>query len=89
MFVWVIVYEVVFMLVVLVGCAACWQREDNPPCAEFNQHENAEFLKKVSESAATRLESRNFTTPIRRPDRGNRAIWTVLGHLRGQFHARR
>jgi hypothetical protein len=29
----------------LVVGIACWQREDNPPCAEFNQHKNAEWMK--------------------------------------------
>jgi len=31
-------------LVLLVG-VACWQREDNPPCVEFNQQKNAEWMK--------------------------------------------
>lgn len=76
-------------LVLLVVGAARWQREDNPTCVELSPHKNTELLKIVSESSATRLNTRNYFTPIRRRDRGNRAISTVLGQIRGQFHARR
>ena len=41
------------------------------------------------ESSATRLNTRFFATPIRRPDPDMTTLERVLGHLLEKFHARR